>query len=71
MYKIYVRHYGEQKQTLESTFKRRYDAERFLLQQGEILKGYFKRTMILEGAFIVIGKDEEGDFYQTRMWVGR
>lgn len=70
MFKLMAQHYGERAQVV-TTHKRRYEAERMLLQQGEILKGYHKRTMMFEGAFIVIEKDEEGDYYQTKLWISK
>ena len=67
MYKAYVQHYGDQPQIM-NTFKRRADAERFMLQQAEIVKGYEKRTGMVGGSFVVFGDD---DTFKTRMWVGK
>lgn len=68
MYQIKVQHYGEQAQVMDITFKRRADADRYLAQQGEIVKGYEKRTGIIDGQFIVFGAEDE---FKTRMWVSK
>ena len=67
MYKVNVQHYGEQVQIMD-TFNRRALAERYMLQQAEIVKGYENRTGMIDGQFIVFG---EGDIFKTRMWVSR
>jgi hypothetical protein len=68
MYQIKVQHYGEQTQVMDTTFKRRADADRFLVQQAEIIKGYEKSVGTVEGAVVVFG--DEGIF-KTRMWVSK
>jgi hypothetical protein len=67
MYQIKVQHYGEQTQVMD-TFKRRGDADRYLAQQAEIIKGYEKSVGTVDGAVIVFG--HEGIF-KTRMWVSK
>ena len=67
MFKIKVQHYGEQAQVMD-TFKRKPDADRYLVQQAEIAKGYEKSVGFLDGQMIVFG--EEGIF-KTRMWVAK
>lgn len=65
MYQVKVQHYGEETQVMD-TFKRRPAAERYLIQQAEIVKGYEKRTGFVDGQFVVF---DEGDIFKTRMWV--
>lgn len=67
-YCIKVQHYGEQVQAMDATFKHRADADRYLLQQAEILKGYEKSVGMLDGTVVVF--DAEGIF-KTRMWVSK
>lgn len=60
-------HYGEQPHVM-STFRTQDAAERYRDQQSEILKGYFSRTGVVSGRFVVFG---EGDIFQTQIWVER
>lgn len=68
MYTVWAQHYGERAQKMEPKFKLKWHAHRFMLQQGEILKGYNKSTGMVDGCFVVFG--DEGIF-KTMMWVGK
>lgn len=67
MYTVYVQHYGLPSQVMNA-FKRRADADRFMRQQAEIVKGYYKRTGYVGDTFVVFGDD---DTFTTKYWVGR
>lgn len=69
-YNVMAVHYGERPQAMFE-YKTHEEASRLLLQQAEILKGYAKRTATVDGVFIVIGEDEQGDYYRTQIYVER
>lgn len=66
-YNVKSVHYGQQPQVV-NTFRSEDAAVRFQNEQAEILKGYFPRTGMIGGRFIVFG---EGDIFQTQIWVER
>lgn len=68
MYYLMSRHYGDNQSQLVTTHKRKWQAHREMLRQGEILKGYYKRTGIVDGQFIVFGDE---DIHLTTLYIKR
>lgn len=67
MFKAMVQHYGSQAQSMtDKPFRTRAAAEKFCAEQWEISKGYNKRTMKLDGVWVVLAAD---DTYATTYFV--
>lgn len=64
-YSLMVQHYGEQPQVLEGPVSRA-RADRALLENETIQRGYNARVGMVDGALVVFGSD---DTYKTRIWI--
>ena len=64
-FSLMVQHYGEQAQLLEGPVNRT-RADRALLENETLQRGYNARVGRIDGAVVVFGAD---DTYQTRIWI--
>lgn len=64
-FSLMVQHYGEESKLLEGPVNKS-RADRALLENETIQRGYNTRVGKIDGAVVVFG---EGDIYQTRIWI--